>query len=764
MPKIFSTETYLNLLGYRSNISLGNCFHYGVNTEIDLKLARMYYVRALKTQKSSALHHLSLLANEEGNKGESFYFLGMKYEYIHEWERALTAYETAAKENYVPAMYFAGKVFKNDRLTNRGQLVFKKDITKELSWYRKAAVGYSAHALNDLVEMSEYESKAALHLAQMYEEGEIGNKKVITAALSYYEKAYELHNREAAYRLGRFYELGEEPVNKDLRKAFDYYLLAANQDCELGSEALSGLDRIVKILDDNLLSYKLAEIYQLNFKKNQPAFKCYQVLANKGDKTALKHMQQLADKNPDCAFELAKFNTVNNLTLEDPKPRYYYFGLAMHGYHNGAKKHLETLAGSGDIEAQYTLACTYYDLKFLDKSIIYFLLLTGQSYEPAIDFLKNKSFSKDHYFFIAESYENGNQNLLKNSDLAIFFYKKSFAEGSKEAAFRLGQLYSDSDVRIQFKKAREYFLKAHQLGHSEADCAFELAKLYEQNTQIKEHLHIAYGYYAKAMLNHHELSQEHLESIAKSGEVKVQYILAHTYYQQKKFDNAIHWGLKSAEQQYAPAIEFLKNQPFTNKYYLLIAETYEHGKEGIEKSKELALFFYEKGCEVGNKELAFHMGQLCQLPSETEGLIKDPNRACEYFIKAAQWGCVEAEITLNQLGAEIDPEMQLKLGNVFRNPPFNNQLKALHWYQQAIEGKNLDPKLELDKALTKMLDSIGVEFSFQEIIKLAQPESNRFSLIKHSIFRAEPMDIDDIYGTLASSIPSTSSIFQSIRN
>lgn len=762
MPKLFSTETYLNLLGYRTDISLGNCFHYGVNTEIDLKLARMYYFRALKTHRSTALHQLSLLANEEGSKGESFYFLGMKYEYINEWERALTAYETSANENFVQAMYRAGKIFKVDRLTNHGQVIFKKDITKELNWYRKAAAAYSAYALNDLLEMSKCESKAALHLAQMYEEGEIGNKKVITTALSYYEKAYELHNREAAYRLGRFYELGEEPVNKDLRKAFDYYLLAANQDCKLGLEALSDLNRIVKILDDNLLTYKVAAIYQL-FKKNLSAFKCYQILANKGDKTALKHMQQLADKNPDCAFEFAKFNTVNNLALEDPKPRYYYFGLAVHGQHNGAKKHLETLAESGDIEAQYTLACTYYDLNLLDKAIICFLKLSGKSHEPAIDFLKKKSFSKDHYLFIAESFENGGENVPKDSDLAIFFYKKSFAEGSKEATFRLGQFYSDAG-EVKFKKAREYFLKAHQLGYSEADCAFELAKLYEQNTKIKDHLHKAYNYYAKAMLNHHELSQEHLESIAKSGEVKVQYILAHTYYQQKKCDKAIHWGLVSAEQQYAPAIEFLKNQSFSKEHYLLIAETYEHGKEGIEKSKELALYFYEKGCEVGNKELAFHMGQLCQLPSEMEGLIKDPNRACEYFIKAAQWGCVEAEITLNQLGAEIDPEMQLKLGNMYRNPPFNNQLKALHWYQQAIEGRNLDPKLKIDKALTKMLDSIDVEFSFQEIIKLAQPESNRFSLIKHSMFSAEPMDIDDIYSTLESATPRISSIFQSISN
>lgn len=54
-----------------------------------------------------------------------------------------------------------------------------------------------------------------------------------------------------------------------------------------------------------------------------------------------------------------------------------------------------------------------------------------------------------------------------------------------------------------------------------------------------------------------ESSQEHLESIAQSGNVKVQYILAKAYYQQKNFDKAIHWFLISSEQKFTPSINYI---------------------------------------------------------------------------------------------------------------------------------------------------------------------------------------------------------------
>lgn len=59
MLNFFTTENYLYLLGYRTPISLGNCHHYGIHTDVNFKLARKYYLHALKTHRAAALYHKS---------------------------------------------------------------------------------------------------------------------------------------------------------------------------------------------------------------------------------------------------------------------------------------------------------------------------------------------------------------------------------------------------------------------------------------------------------------------------------------------------------------------------------------------------------------------------------------------------------------------------------------------------------------------------------------------------------------------------------
>lgn len=464
MPNFFSIQTYLYLWGYRDDISLGKCFHYGIHTQKDLKVARTYYLQALKNKKYAAFHQLSLLSRDEGRIGESFYYSGLYYEQAKAWEQALAAYEKAANENYALAMYRAGKLFAGDRLSKQQQVIINKDIVKELFWYRKAAASYSAHALDALLELSAKESKASLHLAQMYEQGEIGNKKVMPIAFSYYEKAHEMQAQEATCRLGRFYEFGEEPVSKNIEKAFYYYAMATKETNKLALDALAALERIVKISDNNLFSFQLAVIYRDDFGQSLSAFKCYQLLANKGDNNALTQMQQLADKNTDCAYELAKIYEKNSQPENHRHIAYLYFARAMHGHHRAAKDHLESLAGSGDAAAQYTLADVYYQQQYFDEAIAWGLKAVEQRYEPAVDFLQNAPFTTAYYLFIAKSYEQGKEGIAKNNDLALYFYEKAMVEKDKEAAFCLGQLYQADNE----EKAFDYFVKAAQWGHSEA--------------------------------------------------------------------------------------------------------------------------------------------------------------------------------------------------------------------------------------------------------------------------------------------------------
>jgi TPR repeat protein len=730
MLNFFTTENYLYLLGYRTNISLGNCHHYGIHTDVNFNLARKYYSLALKTQRATALYQLSLLSNDEGYKGEALYFSGLRYEYIKEWKRALIDYETSGKEQYAPAMYLAGRLFKADRITNN-KIVIKKDIVSELNWYRKGAVLYSAHALNALVEMSHFEPTAALYLAEMYEQGEIGGKRDLIISIHYYQKASDLQSKEAAYRLGELYEFGDQDLERDPQRAFDYYQLAAVSNCKFGLKALSNLERIAKNLDDICLITKVATLYQQEFKQSLSAFNCYRQISDRNSELAFSNMMQLADNNTDCAFEWGKFSEKNSLAPKHSSEKYYYFSLAACAQHLESIKYLETLAAAGDTDAQYTLARSYYVLNNFPKSIILLVNLIEQQHALAIAWIKDQSMSADQCLLLAEYFEQGNKKTF--IEWTLYFYKKALSKDSNEAAFRLAKLYSNSSL----DKAREYFNRAQQLGYSEVDCHFELGKLYERNDLIENNLEMACEFYAKAAMKHHELSLECLKSIAQSEDMKAQMILANVYYHQNNFERAICLVLQLAEQKYDPAIAFLKNTNFSKEHYLFIAKIYEQGTEEIKLNIHHAIYFYSKAYEAGDHKIAFYIGQLYQIPDQITGISIDFNKACEYFIKAARHGCLEAEMTLNQLAEEMNPELQLKIGNLYRDPPFNNSLKALHWYQQVLEGKNLDSKLDLDAMLTKMLEAKGVKFSMKDLSKLDQPKNLSFSLNNFDFFREQ---------------------------
>lgn len=392
---------------------------------------------------------------------------------------------------------------------------------------------------------------------------------------------------------------------------------------------------------------------------------------------------------------------------------------------------MEILSAAGDTDAQYTLARSYYEQNNFKKANILLVNLIEQQLDLAITWVKDPSLSAEQCLLLAEHFEL--ENKKTSLEWTLYFYKKALFKDSDKAAFRLAQFYSDSS----FDKAAEYFSKAQQLGYSEIDCHFEVGKLYERNDLIEDNLEKACELYAKAAMKHHELSLECLRNIAQSGYRQAQMILVKVYYHQNNFESTICLGLQLAEKQYDPAIVFLKNTIFSKENNLFIAKTYEQGTEEIKPNIHEAIHFYSKAYEAGDHKLAFYIGQLYQIPDQSTGDAIDFNKACEYFIRATQYGSLEAEMTLNQLAEEINPELQLKLGNLYRDPPFNNSLKALHWYQLALEGKDLSPKLDLDAMLIRMLEAKGVKFSMKDLSKLDQPKNFSFSFNSFDFFREQ---------------------------
>jgi TPR repeat protein len=477
MPKNSFQTIYLYLLGHRDNLSLGNCFHYGRHgVKKDLSLAISYYLEAAQQNPIEAFDQLHILFNEEGCSSEADYYLGRKHECLSLWQDALTAYKQSGEAGYVFSFYRAGLLFKQDRLSTSASQIIKKDLATELSWYRKAAAAYSKHALDTLITLSTKEPKAALHLAQMYEQGEIGNKKSLITAVDYYEKASKMGDVIAAYRLGQLYEWGEEPFKLDPSKAFAHYLVAAKKQ---DKKALERLEMIVKKFNDPDSQLQLADIYENFFSKKELALKLLQDLADRDNKIALERMNSLANRDANCAYELAK-SYENEVSNKENAYQYYVF--AMQNNHSRASDDLTALAESGDSEAQYALGYLYYHSnKNFSKAIHWCLLAAAQQHDKAINYIKNTIFPSEYYLVLANNYEKG-EKVNINKENALYFYEKALIEKNKEAAFFLGQYYQFDNE----EKAFAYFIKAAQWGHTEALCYLErLATELDSTTQLQ---------------------------------------------------------------------------------------------------------------------------------------------------------------------------------------------------------------------------------------------------------------------------------------
>ncbi len=763
-------EKYLYLMGYRDDVSMGECFHYGRYVDKNLGIARTFYLQAARRGEAPAFGQLSILSKEEGRQGEAFYYLGIMNEILKDWEEALAAYQQGAAANHAKSMYKLAQLFKKDRFSQE-KCIIKKNQSKVLTGYRKAAGAYSAQALDELIRMSDTHPKAALTLGAMFEQGELGNKKVLSKALFYYKKASRMEDRQAAYRLGQLYHYGKEGLRANAEKAFHYYVIAAQRGYK---EALDILEKLPQDFNGDTIWLTLGQL-QLEVFNNKPSALLYfKYGADKGNKEAKTRLNQLAEEDSTCAYELGRLYEKDHFSIA-----YHYYAIGMLKNHLLSTDYLTSLAKSGNPEAQYCLGQDYYHAKKEFDQAIYWCMLASEKEHPkAMEYLAKTNFSVNHYLFLAEKYKQG-KDIQKDIKQSLYFYEKAYASGSIVAVFCLGELYyyGEEGLQIDVKKAFNYYLLAAREGHSpslaaleklttvlnenacwlklgqvqhdvfnkklsallsfkysadqgnesarikldqlaeeDSTCAYELGKLYEQSDSS-----LAYRYYINAILQSHQPSLlDHLIFLAKSGDLDAQCCLGIDYFHAKKeFGSAIYWCMLAAEKQYPKAIAYLTETNFDLKYYLLIAQKYERGEE-VKKNIPQALYFYEKALALKSKEAAFRLGQLYQLDS-----VRNLDKGCEYLIQAAEYGHTDALTPLERLGEELGPRIQLKLGNLFRRAPFNNLAKARHWYQEASEGGSLEARQQLEN-LNKRFAPTYSSFFYQDASQFNQtgPDSS----------------------------------------
>jgi TPR repeat protein len=161
--------------------------------------------------------------SDEKKDGASYYDLGRMYSREVSEEKAFECYMKAAEMGYTEAYYNVANAYLNGEGVER-------DFDKAFEWFQKASDSGDTYA--------------KLKLAQCYKRG-AGCERDYAAAMALYQQVagdkslrrYSFVD-EAEYELGNMYLKGLG-VEVDLRKAYDYFKLAASHDNRAAENALN---------------------------------------------------------------------------------------------------------------------------------------------------------------------------------------------------------------------------------------------------------------------------------------------------------------------------------------------------------------------------------------------------------------------------------------------------------------------------------------------------------------------------------------------
>lgn len=215
-------------------------------------------------------------------------------------------------------------------------------------------------------------------------------------------------------------------------------------------------------------------------------------------------------------------------------------------------------AESGNAEALYELAISYYEGKVVQKDLNqafrYFQLSADQKYAAAqcrlgYLYLHGEGTLKDPkkafeyfraaaqqvfveaYFYLAVCYESG-EGVVPNFQKAFNYYQLAENHGYIQARYHLALCYYEGLGTPQnFNKAFVHFQSIAELGH--LDALVNVARLYEKGLGVKKDILKAIHYYQQAA------EQEH---------VQAQYRLAKCYEMENDLEKAFHYFARAAAQ------------------------------------------------------------------------------------------------------------------------------------------------------------------------------------------------------------------------
>jgi len=202
IPKVGAS--YLRLLGYRSALEQGRCFHYGIHVRRHFNRARRCYHQAWREGDHRALDYLIALEHRLGHRGEAYLGCGLKYETERQWSMALTCYGLALEYHHEGALLRLSMLYQADRYDSTERCVIPRDDRQAMRWLQYGAMQGSKHALDRLLTLSQDMGQAAYALGELMEDKRFAGKKTPSSAVSYYLQAAQLtHGAEGLADLHR---------------------------------------------------------------------------------------------------------------------------------------------------------------------------------------------------------------------------------------------------------------------------------------------------------------------------------------------------------------------------------------------------------------------------------------------------------------------------------------------------------------------------------------------------------------------------------
>lgn len=523
-------------------------------------------------------------------------------------------------------------------------------VQKAIEWNEKAALYYSGdsefelgviYSYNDEVKdpekgmhyfdmgIEDGSHRAMSEKAYLLINNENASGEEINEAKALFEKAMDMGNDYAPYRLGLAYERAEFGGEADYAKALELYELAASRGSVLGMEAAGHYYRLDYVNEDEGNAAKAIDYFSRAIERNsnysrvelalcyetgrgaerdyQKAFDLYSQAAEAGYPFANMKMAYYYEDGligeEDYAKAFENFKIASDAGLAEATynlGRYYRYAVGIPENPSEAIRLFLQASEQGDGQAMIEMALVYeyeyggYEFD-AEKMMEYMTSAAEQGYSFA-----QYKVGYYHYYGLIE------QDIPKGLE----WFQKSYERGYPYAALMIGNYYLyNHGGEKEYDKAYEYYKFAE-----ERDCMNEgLGICHEFGFGTEENNTEAFKYYSLAA------EKENIASMYRLG-LCYKYGTGTT----ENLTEAYNWFAKAAEDdhssaQYEMAMALLdgngvgQNEQQAVEILKKIAEDdhddaqFELGNcyltgRGVEEDEAQAMFWYQKAADNGNEQ------------------------------------------------------------------------------------------------------------------------------------------------------------------